>query len=107
MSLDVYLRRDAPCVVYDDNITHNLAPMAREAGIYEHLWRPDELGINTAIQLIEPLEQGLELLRSDPARFKKLDALNRWGVYENLVTFVERYIAACKEHPDASVEVSR
>src|SRR5690242_20071192 len=54
--------------VFDRNITHNLNAMAGEAGIYKHLWRPEELGITHARQLIEPLRAGLELLRSDPER---------------------------------------
>ena len=41
--------------VYSANITHNLTKMADEAGIYECLWRPEEIGITKAGQLIEPL----------------------------------------------------
>lgn len=59
MSLDVYLRLDNGNEVYDANITHNLNTMAEEAGIYKHLWRPEELGITKAKDLIEPLAEGL------------------------------------------------
>ena len=34
--------------VYSANITHNLGGMADEAGIYEALWRPEEVGIAKA-----------------------------------------------------------
>lgn len=107
MSLDVYLEVVRPVEVYGANITHNLGPMAREAGIYMHLWRPEEIGITTAGQLIEPLERGLELLKSDPARFEKLDSPNGWGRYKHFVPFVEKYLEACRETPDATVRVSR
>lgn len=93
--------------VFTANITHNLNQMADAAGIYEHVWRPDEIGITTARQLIEPLRQGIALLRSDPARFKALNPSNGWGDYDGLVRWLERYLAACEEHPDAEVEVSR
>lgn len=93
--------------VYDANITHNLAKMAGQAGIYEHLWRPDEIGVERAEQLIEPLQAGLELLQSDPDRFKTFNPGNKWGDYDGLVRFVEKYLEACREYPDASVEVSR
>lgn len=93
--------------VYSANITHNLNRMAGEAGIYEPLWRPDEIGITTAKQLIEPLEKGLALLKSDPERFRKHDAQNKWGTYDQFVPFVERYLEACREYPDALVRVSR
>lgn len=93
--------------VYWRNITHNLNRMAGEANIYKHLWRPDEIGITTAVQLIEPLEAGLALLQSEPDRFREFNPPNGWGTYEGLVDFVADYLNACKEHPDATVEVSR
>jgi hypothetical protein len=107
MSLDVYLLETMPCRVYERNITHNLGMMAEAAGIYQHLWRPEELGITKAAELIAPLEQGLALLKSDPARFEKFNASNGWGLYKHLVPFVEDYLQACKDHPDATIEVSR
>jgi hypothetical protein len=107
MSLDVYLIENVPRIMYSANITHNLNKMANSAGIYKHLWRPDELGITKASELIEPLEQGLALLRSDPTKFKLLNPINGWGSYEGLVRFVETYLEQCREHPDSLVEVSR
>lgn len=68
--------------------------MAVEAGIYEHLWRPDEIGITKAAQLIAPLRDGLERLMTDPERYKKLNPSNGWGDYEGLVAFVADYRAA-------------
>lgn len=107
MSLDVYLREVRLTTIYDANITHNLNKMAEEAGIYEHLWRPEEIGVTKAQQLIAPLRAGLELMKADPARFKKHNASNGWGMYEHFVPFVEKYLAACEENPNATVEVSR
>jgi len=107
MSLDVYLTRVQRTNVYENNITHNLGEMAKEAGIYMHLWRPDELGITQACELIEPLRQGLHLMKSDPERFRAFDSPNGWGLYENFIPWIERYLEACYEYPDANVEVSR
>lgn len=107
MSLDVYLVELRPTEVYNANITHNLGSMAEAAGIYEHLWRPGEIGITKASQLIEPLRVGLALLESDPERFKKFDSPNGWGLYKYFVPFVRRYLKACVESPDADVRVSR
>lgn len=46
MSLDVYLEGPpVPQDVFWANITHNLGRMADEAGIYKHLWRPEEIGM--------------------------------------------------------------
>jgi hypothetical protein len=107
VSLDVWLEEKRPCQVYECNITHNLNRMADEAGVYKHLWRPDEIGVTTAHELIEPLRAGLARLESDPERFKKLNPENGWGSYEGLVNFVTEYLAACEAHPEATVRVSR
>lgn len=109
MSLDVTLTavRTMEVELFDANITHNLGRMAEAAGIYKHLWRPDDIGITTAGQLIEPLRAGLALLKADPARFEAFNAPNGWGLYENFVPWVERYLAACEANPDAKVSVSR
>lgn len=93
--------------VYWRNITHNLNRMADEAGVYDACWRPDEIGITVAAQLIEPLEKGLALLRSDPERFKAFNPSNGWGNYDGLVAFVESYLSACREYPRAKVYASR
>lgn len=107
MSLDVMLTTVRPTEVYWGNVTHNLGKMAAEAGIYQHLWRPDELGISKAVDLIAPLWEGLVLLKSDRERFEKFNPENGWGDYEGLVSFVENYLNACRENPDADVVVSR
>jgi len=117
MSLDVYLttktERCAHCnrggesvEHYGANITHNLAPMAREAGIYQHCWRPEEIGITRAKQLIEPLRKAVTLMKSDRPRFEKHNSKNGWGLYENFVPWLERYLAACEEYPESEIEVS-
>ena len=107
MSLDVYLSEVREVTIYDRNITHNLGKMAEEAGIYQHLWRPEEIGITKAEQMIKPLREGMYLMLSDPERFKRFEPANRWGDYYGLVFFVKEYLEACEENPNASVSVSR
>jgi len=103
MSLDVSLNVE----VCSLNITHNLNKMAEEAGIYNELWRPDEINIEYAHQLIEPLSKGLEKLKSDPEYYKQFDPENGWGSYDNLVEFVTEYLKNCILFPDSLVSVSR
>ena len=107
MSLDVYLKAIQPCVIYQRNITHNLNKMAMEAGISKELWRPDEIGVTKAKQLIEPLHEGLVRLLAYPVRYKKFNPENGWGDYDGLVAFVQEYLGACEKNPEADVEVSR
>lgn len=116
MSLDVYLTEPCHCGkpecdrgdgVYSANITHNLGKMADAAGIYKHLWRPEEIGIQTASQLIEPLTEGLARLRENPEKYAAFNAANGWGTYPGFVSFVEQYLNKCREYPGAVVSVSR
>ncbi len=93
--------------LYQANITHNLGKMADAAGIYKHLWRPDEIGITKASELIEPLSAGLKRLKAEPDKLKEFNPSNGWGTYEGLVEFVTNYLDACKQSPDAVVRVSR
>ena len=93
--------------VYWANITHNLNVMAKEAGIYQHLWRPEELGITRAGDLIEPLSCGVAKMEAEPERFKALNPPNGWGSYDGFVPWIKRYLEACREHPEALVSVSR
>ena len=121
MSLDVYLNSPTPSAcgecgsmaqyeeLYSANITHNLSGMAGAAGIYKHLWRPDELEppITRAAELIEPLKAGVVWLKTNPEEAKKHNAANGWGLYEHFVPFVEKYLEACIQNPEALVNVSR
>lgn len=113
--------------VYWANITHNLNTMAGEAGIYEALWRPhrlkegynisendhqaewkfEEENTSLAKDIIPLLEKGLSDLKTRPEYFEKFNSPNGWGMYEHFVSFVENYLEACKEYPDAIIEVSR
>lgn len=125
MSLDISLygeTKEVPCEcpncgnahvhtdraqLFDANITHNLGVMAGEAGIYKHVWRPEEIGITKASQLIEPLRTAVALMKADPPRFEKHNATNGWGLYKNFLPWLERYLAACEEYPDAKPEAYR
>jgi hypothetical protein len=124
MSLDVYLigeekRVECTCecghkhskiereTLYDSNITHNLNKMANEAGIYEACWRSEEIGATKAKDIIGKLALAVDLMKKEPDRFKKFDSPNGWGKYEHFLPWVESYLKACEENPDATIEVSR
>lgn len=113
MSLDVWLK-DNWCdhcgrgdEVYEGNITHNLTSMAEEAGCYQAMWRPDDAGIQSAHELVPILSESLGKLTSNPGHFTALNPENGWGSYEILVEFVRDYLRACREYPEAHVDVWR
>lgn len=97
----------SPESVFECNITHNLTKMADAAGIYGAVWRPDENGFETAGQIIEPLRRGIELLESDPERFKAFSAKNGWGTYEQFIPWLKKYLSACLDYPLCKIRVSR
>lgn len=102
-----FARDEETRVVYSANITHNLGDMAKAAGIYKHLWRPEEIRISRAEQLIEPLTEALKRLTDDPHKFIPMNPPNGWGDYPGLVEFVANYLQACRKYPQATIGVSR
>ena len=122
MSLDVYLQSATPtkkeCVhcgseyeereeLFWQNITHNLGTMADKAGIYEALWRPEEIGITKASELIPIIEKGLADMKVRPEYYEQFNASNGWGLYKHFVPWIKKYLEACKKYPDAVIRVSR
>lgn len=93
--------------VYSANITHNLGDMADKAGIYEALWRPEEIGITHAHQLIELLRAGIVRLIEQSDYLAQFNPENGWGDYAGLLRFTEQYLDACERYPQAEVEVWR
>ena len=114
MSLDVYLMVTKPVEVYEANITHNLNKMAMEVKLsngmtlYQVLWRPDEQeGLKFAKDISELLDEGWNILLSDPNHFRQFNPENGWGSYEGLCDFVYQYRNAWWDNPDAELGVSR
>lgn len=107
MSLDVYLLDADGEQVYWANVTHNLNKMADAAGIYKHLWRPEEIGITHARELVAPLTEGLVDLLRRPAHFQQFNPENGWGSYDRFIPWIVDYIKACAANPDAVISVSR
>lgn len=94
--------------LFTANYTHNAGKMAAEAGIYKHIWRPEELhGVHCAGDLVEPLAEGIDLMISDPQRFIDLQPGNGCGSYKTFLPWVIEYQEACISHPKALIEASR
>lgn len=111
MSLDIDLLDPSAIYeadpLYEANITHNLTPMANKAGIYKCLWRPEENGFETAGQLIEPLKRAIEIMQSNPEEFRKLDAKNGWGTYDQFLPWLIELLENCEAYPMALIESDR
>jgi hypothetical protein len=81
--------------------------MAEAAGIYDYLWRPDEIACFVASDITQFLEDGIKRLEADPERFIKLNSPNGWGTYPNLIRFAKSVLEACRNYPDARIGVWR
>ena len=113
MSLDVDLMVTKPVSVFDANITHNLNRMAAKVELsngmtlYDIMWRPEEHDLKFAKDISELLDEGWNILLSDPDHFRQFTPENHWGSYEGLCDFVYNYRNACWDNPDAELRVSR
>jgi hypothetical protein len=113
-------------LLYNANITHNLNKMATKAGIYEALWRPYQLkpdypGFDDhkaeweyedanpvrGYEIIDVIEKGLDDMKKRPEYYKKFNSPNGWGTYENFLSFIEKYLIALKQFPEAIVVCDR
>ncbi len=106
MSLDINLVMFNESV-FSWNITHNLNVMAKEAGIYNEVWRPEEHEIYFAEQMIEPLQRGLKAIKDSPKKFRDLEPSNGWGDLTGFIKFLAEYLNECKRNPLAIVDAWR
>lgn len=106
MGFDITLSRVQRTDVYSAGITYNIREMAKAAGLYEALFRPDEIGVTKAGALIKRLEDGLIDLQQNRTYYKQFNPDNGWGSYVGFKNFVARYLEACRTYPDAEIAIS-
>lgn len=112
MSLDVWLWMDLDTggpephrvTLCDMNITHNVAPMWRLAGVYEALY---EAHGQTAAGTLPALRRGVEQMEARLQECKALDPPNGWGDADGALGWLREWTAACERHPKATIGVSR
>jgi hypothetical protein len=107
MSLDIYFTEVRESEVHFQNITHNLNMMAKEAGMYKPLWRPEEVGITKAAELTPYLEKGIADMKDNPSKYRKFDAKNGWGTYDDFLPWLEELLQASKDFPESDIHISR
>lgn len=114
MSLDLDLMVVEPHTVFDINITHNLNEMARALGVYEILWRPDELAENAMVDKIyvknflKPINGSIEELATNMDYYQsEYGPKNGWGSAETLLKDLRLIRNAIEENPDGYFVASR
>ena len=89
--------------VYEGSISSFFTEMAGAAGVYRQVWRPEELGIEKASQLIEPLRAGIYRMEDSQKKFRSLNGTEKWETSDRFRQFLSEYLRACEQHPDADV----
>ena len=113
MSLTIWLTSSTPrcdhcgrgeeidMCVFQSDITHNLIPMARLAGVSECMWDAKKNGITKAFQLLESLQDAIVGMKAEPERFRALNPSNGWGNYEGFLAALVALCEACRSNPNA------
>lgn len=104
MSLDLYLEEMGWHDVWGANITHNVSPMWREAGVYDALYNSEGKACGDVLPI---LLAGHEKMCSDREKYEALNPSNGWGSYEAAIEFLRKTIDACCQHPSARFRVSK
>lgn len=104
MSLDFSLEIIAPTYIYDGNMTHNVAPMWRKAGVYNALYNSEG---QLAKDILEELKKGKEEMLAFPEEYKKLNPENGWGDYDSSLNFLNTIIMACEKWPHGIIHISK
>lgn len=91
----------------DLNVTYNLTPMFREAGLFPAVH--SDLYAAPCSEVAGVADAALRRLEADPERFRALNPPNGWGNYEGAVEFVRHLRDLCSSWshiPSARLEGS-
>ena len=99
------------------NITHNLGQMAsnipvnfngNQTTLYYACWRPDEIGVKTAGELLPLLVQGLHYMIDHRSKLMQYESPNGWGTYNGFMKFLLNYKQACEDNaPECKIDTRR
>jgi len=81
------------------NLTYNLTPMLRIAGMDP--WR-DFIGLPASVAG-QRWAKVLDALSADPAMYKAMNPANGWGDYDGAVKVLTALVEACADYPDAKI----
>lgn len=90
--------------LFSINITHNLIPMWKKAGVYDALYMSEG---HRAGEFVASLKAGVEDFRANFREYEKLNSPNGWGLAANALPFLEHVHAAFTRYPDAIIRISK
>ena len=110
MGLTVFLQDENDEILFTADITHNLRSMADAANLRDVLWRPHECCNETTVfakNIVSNLRDGVISLATIKTTFGEFEPPFQEGTWVDLLLFCSAYLQACKDFPNATVQVSR
>lgn len=105
MSYDVYLNVDGGAghgvCAFDRNMTSNVAPMWRKAGVDLREFQGLLAG-----RVIDSLNAAIDNMTNYPEDYRAMNPENGWGSYEGALDFLTSLRDACQKFPRAEIGVS-
>ena len=101
MSLDICITKScehcgAQEELFDGNITGNVSPMWRKAGVYDALYNSEG---KEPREILEELHHGIADMILHKKEYEKLNPENGWGDYKSALEFLKEFYEACKKNP--------
>lgn len=104
MSLDLSLIKVMETEVFDTNMTHNVTPMWRKAGVYDALYNSER---HLAGEFIDVLIAGVADMEANADEYRALNAQNEWGTYGQALPWLREVLAAFERYPDGKIRISK
>lgn len=102
MSTTIKLIQTRPVEVWDRNVTSNLYAICERLGIEKVVYKPSEIGITRAEELIPHIKKSLQQISENYSELVLLQ-LQPEGSVVHLQWMLESYLCACNLYPDAEV----
>lgn len=87
----------------DMNITHNVAPMWREAGCYEALYKSEG---DLAKDHVDAVSKAVLFMLADREKYEEMNPSNGWGDYEGALKWLQEVRNAMERYPLSRIHVS-
>jgi len=108
MGLDVYLEMKVDTggeephffPLHDFYVTYNLSEMYREAGIWDVIYDCEG---KTSSDIKDAVRKGYDAMMKDPSRFRKYDSPNGWGIYDDTIEHLRKFVEALEKNPKGSL----
>lgn len=104
MSLDISISAKREMIIYDTNITYNLADMYYKCIDKEKGFKKlDGMNCKEALLIIN---NAIQEMLNNADDYRKLNPKNGWGSYEGLLKALQEMRNCCENNPDGTIDIS-